>query len=50
MIDGSAGGAAGDDRIAALERKIRELEALVKGITEELLDLKSIVMKLSKLS
>ena len=43
-------GAAGDDRIAALERKIREQEALVKGITEELLDLKSIVMKLSKAS
>jgi hypothetical protein len=50
MMNGSAGGAAGDDRIAALERKIRELEALVKGITEELLDLKSVVMKLSKVS
>jgi hypothetical protein len=50
MTNGSAGGAAGDDRIAALERKIRELEALVKGITEELLDMKSIVMKLSKAS
>jgi hypothetical protein len=50
MTDGSASGAAGDDRTAALERKIRELEALVKGITEELLDLKSIVMKLSKAS
>lgn len=46
----TAAGAAGDDRIAALERKIREQEALVKGITEELLDLKSIVMKLSKAS
>lgn len=50
MSNGTAGGAAGDDRIAALERKIREQEALVKGITEELLDLKSIVMKLSKAS
>jgi uncharacterized coiled-coil protein SlyX len=50
MVNGSAGGAAGDDRIAALERKVREQEALVKGITEELLDLKSIVMKLSKAS
>jgi hypothetical protein len=50
MTNGSAGGAAGDDRIAALERKIKELEALVKGITEELLDMKSIVMKLSKAS
>ena len=46
----TAAGAAGDDRIAALERKIKEQEALVKGITEELLDLKSIVMKLSKAS
>lgn len=50
MVNGSAGGAAGDDRIAALERKVKEQEALVKGITEELLDLKSIVMKLSKAS
>jgi hypothetical protein len=50
MTNGSAGGAAGDDRIAALERKIKEMEALVKGITEELLDMKSIVMKLSKAS
>ncbi len=50
VVNGSAGGAAGDDRIAALERKVREQEALVKGITEELLDLKSIVMKLSKAS
>ena len=50
MTNGSAGGAAGDDRIAALERKLREMEALVKGITEELLDMKSIVMKLSKAS
>jgi len=50
MTNGVTGGAAGDDRIAALERKVREQEALVKGITEELLDLKSIVMKLSKAS
>lgn len=50
MANGIAGGAAGEDRIAALERKVREQEALVKGITEELLDLKSIVMKLSKAS
>jgi hypothetical protein len=50
MMNGSAGGAAGDDRIAVLERKGKEIEALVKGITEELLDMKSIVMKLSKAS
>ncbi|MEM2124747.1 MAG: hypothetical protein QXL43_05415 [Methanolinea sp.] len=39
-----------DERVAALERKAREIEALVKGLTEELLDLKSVVMKLSKAS
>jgi uncharacterized coiled-coil protein SlyX len=50
MMNGSAGGAAGEDRIAALERKNKEQEALIKGITEELLDMKSIVMKLAKAS
>ncbi len=50
MMNGSAGGAAGDDRIAVLERKNKEQEALIKGITEELLDMKSIVMKLAKAS
>ena len=39
-----------DDRIAALERKMKEMEALVKGLTEELLDLKSIAMRLNKVS
>ncbi|MFA4877607.1 MAG: hypothetical protein WC586_09340 [Methanoregula sp.] len=38
----------GEERIAALERKVREMEALVKGLTQELLDLKSIAMKMSK--
>ena len=41
-------GAATEDRIAALEKKMREMEALVKGLTQELLDLKSITMKMSK--
>ncbi len=41
-------GAANEDRIAALEKKMREMEALVKGLTQELLDLKSIAMKMSK--
>lgn len=36
-----------EDRIAELETKVRELEALTRGLTDELLDLKSIVMKLS---
>lgn len=39
-----------DERIALLERKMREMEALVKGLTEELLDLKSIAMRLNKVS
>jgi TolA-binding protein len=38
----------GEDRIAALEKKVREMEALVKGLTQELLDLKSVAMKMSK--
>ena len=44
----SSGSGAGEDRIAALEKKVREMEALVKGLTQELLDLKSIAMKMSK--
>ena len=35
------------DTTLALERKVRELEALVNGLTEELLDLKSVTRKLS---
>ncbi|MFA5268118.1 MAG: hypothetical protein WC379_09105 [Methanoregula sp.] len=42
--------AATEDRIAALEKKIREMEALVKGLTQELLDLKSVAMKMNKQS
>lgn len=39
-----------EERISALERKVKEIEALVKGLTEELLDLKSIAMRLNKVS
>lgn len=42
--------AATEDRIAALEKKVREMEALVKGLTQELLDLKSVSMKMNKAS
>ena len=45
MLESSGGS---EDRIAALEKKVREMEALVKGLTQELLDLKSIAMKMSK--
>lgn len=40
--------AATEDRIATLEKKVREIEALVKGLTQELLDLKSVSMKMTK--
>ena len=39
--------AAVPDNTIALERKVRELEALVNGLTEELLDLKSVTRRLS---
>jgi len=42
--------AATEDRIATLEKKVREMEALVKGLTQELLDLKSVAMKMTKQS
>ena len=38
---------ANSDRISNLEHKVHELEALVKGLTEELLDLKTITRKLA---
>ena len=40
--------AGGDERLRDLERKVRELEALVKGLMEEVLDVKSVAMKLSR--
>jgi len=42
--------AATEDRIATLEKKVKEMEALVKGLTQELLDLKSVAMKMNKQS
>ncbi len=48
MMENSGMGAATEDRIAAMEKKMREMEALVKGLTQELLDLKSVSMKMSK--
>ena len=37
-----------DGRVATLERRVRELEAVVKGLTEEVLDLKALTLKLVK--
>jgi hypothetical protein len=36
----------GDERIYRLEQRVRDLEALVKGLTEEMLDLKTVTMKI----
>lgn len=40
--------AGADERIAALERKVHELDALLKGVTAEMLDLKSVTRKLAR--
>jgi hypothetical protein len=37
----------GSDRVTELENKVREMEALIKGLTNELLDLKAIVERLN---
>jgi hypothetical protein len=37
-----------EERIAALERRIRDMEALVRGLTAELLDLKKVAMGISR--
>jgi hypothetical protein len=37
-----------DDRIAVLEKKVRDMEALVRGLTAELLDLKTVTMTKSR--
>ncbi|MDD1683763.1 MAG: hypothetical protein LUO98_08010 [Methanoregula sp.] len=37
-----------DDRIAALERKVRDLDALVRGLTAELLDLRAVTLMKSR--
>ena len=48
MMENPVTAAATEDRLATLERKVREMEALVKGLTQELLDLKSVAMKMTK--
>jgi hypothetical protein len=35
-----------NDRVNELEKKVREMEALIKGLTNELLDLKSVVERM----
>jgi len=48
MMEISGTGAATEERIVAIEKKLRDMEALVKGLTQELLDLKSVAMKMAK--
>jgi len=47
MAGEMASGPGSADRIGELEKKVRELEALTKGLTNELLDLKSIVERMN---
>ncbi len=42
------GTAESEDRISALEKKLPEMEALVKGLLEELLDIKAFIRKMSR--
>lgn len=37
-----------EERIAALEKRVRDMEALVRGLTSELLDLKTVAMAMSR--
>jgi hypothetical protein len=37
-----------EERIAALERRVRDMEALVRGLTAELLDLKTIARAMAR--
>ncbi|PWR71926.1 DUF7518 family protein [Methanospirillum lacunae] len=37
-----------EDRTERLERRVSELEALLKGLTDEMLDMKAVVMKIKK--
>jgi hypothetical protein len=41
-------GAPDREKMRELDQKIRELQSLVKGLTEELLDLKTVVMKMQE--
>ena len=37
-----------DGRVGLLERRVADMEALIKGLTDEMLDMKAVVMKLKK--
>jgi hypothetical protein len=48
MTEGEKTSQMAEERIHDLESKMKELEALIKGLTDEMLDLKSILMKVSR--
>ncbi len=48
MSDEGYSGFSSEERVERLERRVGELEALVKGLTDEMLDMKAVVMKLKK--
>jgi len=37
-----------EERVAALERRVRDMDALVRGLTAELLDLKTVAMAMTR--
>ena len=39
-----------EDRIAALEKRVRDMEALIRGLVEEFLDFKAVAMTMSRQS
>lgn len=47
MMDKRIIDVATEDRFAVIEKKMRDVEAHVKGLTQELVDLKSFAMKIS---
>ncbi|MDD1728762.1 MAG: hypothetical protein LUQ50_06795 [Methanospirillum sp.] len=48
MSDDGYGVSSPEDRTERLERRVSELEALVKGLTDEMLDMKAVVMKIKR--
>jgi hypothetical protein len=47
-MDISGTGGEPEDRIVTLEKKVRDLDALVKGLVDEFLDFKAVAMKLAR--
>ncbi|HWQ62974.1 MAG TPA: hypothetical protein VN429_01060 [Methanospirillum sp.] len=48
MSDDGYANSSPEDRTERLERRVSELEALLKGLTDEMLDMKAVVMKIKK--